>query len=99
MHFGANSSPENAAQVKIQQDMQAADVMPTGDARLKAYQNIEQQLVNQVAWLPTQQQLLYGLRKPCVQGMPSPATGVIPPDDWSNIYISTASGCDKATVS
>ena len=99
MHFGANSSPENAAQVKLQQDMLAADVMPSGDARLKAYQPIEQELVNQVAWLPTQQQLVYGLRKACVQGTPQPATGIIPPDEWSKIYISQASDCVNATVS
>jgi peptide/nickel transport system substrate-binding protein/oligopeptide transport system substrate-binding protein len=99
MHFGANSSPENAAQAKLQQDMLAADVMPSGDARLKAYQRIEQELVNQVAWLPTLQQLNTGLRKPCVQGTPSPATGIIPPDEWSKIYISQASSCVNKTVS
>jgi peptide/nickel transport system substrate-binding protein/oligopeptide transport system substrate-binding protein len=99
MHLGANSSPENAAQAKLQQDMLAADVMPNGDARLKAYQRIEQELVNQVAWLPTQQQLGTGLRKPCVQGTPLPATGIIPPDEWSKIYISKASDCVNKTVS
>jgi oligopeptide transport system substrate-binding protein len=99
MHFGANSSPENDAQVKLQDDMQAADVMPNGDARLKAYQRIEQELVNQVAWLPTQQALTYGLRKACVQGTPQPATGIIPADDWSRIYISKDADCINATVS
>jgi peptide/nickel transport system substrate-binding protein/oligopeptide transport system substrate-binding protein len=99
MHFGANSSPENAAQVKLQEDMLAADVVPNGDARLKAYQRIEQELVNQVAWLPTQQKLIYGLRKACVLGTPKPATGITPPDEWSKIYISKASDCVNATVS
>ncbi len=99
MHFGTNSSPENAAQAKLQGDMAAADIMPSGDARLKAYQPIEQELVNQVAWLPTMQQLAFGLRKPCVQGIPRPATGIIPPDEWSKIYISQASDCVNATVS
>jgi peptide/nickel transport system substrate-binding protein/oligopeptide transport system substrate-binding protein len=104
MHFGANSSPENAAQVKLQEDMLKADVMPVDNdqhkaERLKAYQPIEQELVNQVAWLPVQQQLAYGLRKPCVQGTPQPATGIIPPDEWSKIYISKASDCVNATVS
>jgi oligopeptide transport system substrate-binding protein len=100
MHFGTNSSPENAVQAKLQDDMQAADIMPTGDARLKAYQRVEQELVNQVAWLPVEQQLVYGLRKPCVQGYPQPAaTGIVPPDEWSKIYISQASDCVNATVS
>ena len=99
MHFGTNSSPENAAQAKLQDDMTAADIMPSGDARLKAYQVIEQELVNQVAWLPTEQQLTYGLRKPCVQGYPQPATGIISPDEWSKIYISKDSDCVNTTVS
>jgi peptide/nickel transport system substrate-binding protein/oligopeptide transport system substrate-binding protein len=99
MHFGANSSPENAAQVKLQDDMQAADVMPSGDDRLKAYQRIEQELVNQVAWLPTQQVLFFGLRKACVQGTPQPTMGIVPPDEWSKIYISKDADCFKATVS
>jgi peptide/nickel transport system substrate-binding protein/oligopeptide transport system substrate-binding protein len=100
MHFGANDSPQNAAQSQLQADMLAADVMPNGDARLKAYQRIEQELVNQVAWLPTQQHLIFGLRKPCVQGVPQPgATGIIPPDEWSKIYISQASDCVNKTVS
>ncbi len=104
MHFGTNNSPENAIQAKLQDDMQKADVMPIDNdqhkvGRLKAYQSIEQELVNQVAWLPTQQQLFYGLRKPCVQGTPQPATGIIPPDEWSKIYISRASDCVNATVS
>jgi peptide/nickel transport system substrate-binding protein/oligopeptide transport system substrate-binding protein len=99
MHFGTNSSPENAAQAQLQADMLAADTMPNNDARLKAYQRIEQELVNQVAWLPTQQQLFYGLRKPCVQGTPKPATGIIPPDEWSKVYISKASDCVNKTVS
>ncbi len=104
MHFGANSSPENAAQAKLQDDMLKADVMPVDTDqhkadRLKAYQTIEQELVNQVAWLPIQQQLAYGLRKPCVQGVTSSAMNIIPPDEWSKIYISKNSDCVNATVS
>ncbi len=104
MHFGTNNSPENAAQSKLQEDMLAADVMPVDTDqhkadRLKAYQRIEQELVNQVAWLPTEQQLAYGLLKPCVQGTPQPATGIVSPDEWSKIYISQDSDCANVTVS
>jgi oligopeptide transport system substrate-binding protein len=105
MHFGVNSSPENTAQGKLQDDMLKADIMPVDTdlhktERLKAYQPIEQELVNQVAWLPTEQQLAYGLHKPCLQGYPQPAaTGIVPPDEWSKVYISQASDCVNATVS
>jgi peptide/nickel transport system substrate-binding protein/oligopeptide transport system substrate-binding protein len=103
MHFGTNSSSENAAQEKLQQDMLAADIMPVDTdqhkaERLKAYQSIEQELVNQVTWLPTQQHLVYGLRKACVQGTPQPVTGLIPPDEWSKIYISKDADCVNKTV-
>src|SRR6266568_2037795 len=98
MSFGQNHGPDAAAQQMVQQQMEAADKM-TGDpkAREMAYWNIEQQLVNYVAWFPMEQQEINILQKPCVQGVVQNAFGLTPPDDWGNIFISTDTPCAKLT--
>ena len=98
MSFGQNHGPDAAAQQMVQQQMEAADKL-TGDpkAREMAYWNIEQQLVNYVAWFPMEQQEINILQKPCVQGVVQNAFGLTPPDDWGNIFISTDTPCAKLT--
>ncbi|QBD75733.1 peptide ABC transporter substrate-binding protein [Ktedonosporobacter rubrisoli] len=97
--FGQNNGPDAAAQQALQQQMTQADLMRDSTARYAAYNKIEQTLVNDVAWLPLDQETLYGLRKPCVQGFAVNSLGMTPPDNWSNIYISTATPCANVSVS
>jgi oligopeptide transport system substrate-binding protein len=99
MGFGQNNSPNASAQQALQQQMAQADVMQDPNARLKAYNQIEQQLVNDVAWMPIDQETLYGVRKPCVQNFVVTPQQLTPPDAWGNIYISTDTPCANATVS
>lgn len=93
MNFGQNKGPDAAAQQAVQQQMEAADVMPNGPARYAAYNAIEQQLVNYVAWMPMEQVTAFGLRKPCVQGVVDNAQSLTPPNDWARVYISTDTPC------
>ena len=99
MSFGQNKGPDAAAQQALQVKMEQADVMQNPTARLQAYNQIEQQLVNYVAWMPMEQQTQFYLQKPCVQGLPSVTnpSGLTPPDDWGAVYISTATPCAKAS--
>ncbi|WP_307812023.1 hypothetical protein [Ktedonobacter sp. SOSP1-85] len=60
------------------------------------YNKAEQQLVNDVAWLPISQSNTLVVRKPCVMGIVDNAQGITPPEDWGNIYISTNPLCAKA---
>ncbi|QBD78554.1 peptide ABC transporter substrate-binding protein [Ktedonosporobacter rubrisoli] len=99
MNFGQNNSPDAAAQQALQQRMEQADVMQDPTARLTEYNKIEQELVNDVAWFPIEQQITAGLTKPCVQGKTYNAMNLTPPDDWGKIYISTDTPCANATVS
>src|SRR5215469_16771275 len=96
MNFGQNKGPDATAQQAVQAEMEAADLL-TGNpnARLAAYNKIEQELVNFVAWFPMEQQEQNFLIKPCVQGLVLNAFGIIPPDDWNKIYISTDTPCAK----
>ncbi len=92
-NYGQNNSSDAAQQQAVQQQLEAADAMPPGDARLLQYMNAEQQLVNDVAWLPMEQVNAAILRKPCLTGLVDNAQGLVPPNDWGNIYISTATPC------
>ena len=93
MNYGQNTSSDAALQQAVQQQLEAADVMPPGDARLQAYMSAEQQLVNDVAWLPMEQLTLNLLRKPCVAGVVDNPQGIAPPNDWAAVYITIATPC------
>ena len=72
----------------VQQLLKQADVNRDQHARLQQYYQAEEQVVNDVAWLPMYQLESVSLLKPYVQGVVSNALGLTPPDDWSRIYIS-----------
>ncbi len=97
MCFGQNKGPDAAAQQQVQKALEAADTNTNPTARMAAYNAAEQQLVNFVAWMPMEQQLAFGLRKPCVQGVVPNALGITPPQDWQNIYISTDTPCARTS--
>jgi len=73
--------------------MEQADVMQDPTVRLQAYNTIEQELVNYVAWFPMEQQTYIALVKPCVQNYTHNAQGLIPPDDWGRTFISNDTPC------
>jgi ABC-type oligopeptide transport system substrate-binding subunit len=99
MNYGQNSSANSAAQKTVQQQLEAADVNTTNQAqRIQQYNTLEQQLVNDVAWIPEFQQEAQGLRKPCVVGVQDSANAHMYPTAWSSVYISTNTNCANATV-
>ena len=88
MNYGQNFSTDAARQQLTQQQLETADVNTAHpDARLQTYQQAEQQLVDDVAWLPMEQVTTTFLRQPTVIGMVDNAESLIPPDDWGKIYI------------
>jgi len=98
MNYGQNNSANSATQKATQQQLVAADANSDQAARIKQYNAAEQQMINDVAWLPTFQQASQGLRKPCIVGVPDSATGQIYPVSWASIYKSTDTNCSNATV-
>jgi oligopeptide transport system substrate-binding protein len=97
MSFGQNHSSDAAQQQAVQQQLEQADVMQDPTARLHAYNSLEQQLVNFVAWFPMEQNTFIYRIKPCVQGWLQNAQGQTPPDDWGRIFISTDTPCGKTS--
>ena len=87
MNYGENYDTNAAQQQATQMQLEAADANFQQDARIQAYQKAEQQLVNDVAWMPIEQVTNVYLLKPYVIGMANNQLGLNPPDDWANIYI------------
>lgn len=87
MNYGQNASTDGARQQLTQSQLSSADSNFTSSTRLQSYQQAEQQLINDVAWLPVEQVTSVFLRKPYVQGLTDNGTGIIPPDDWAGIFI------------
>jgi oligopeptide transport system substrate-binding protein len=86
-NYGQNTSLDAATQAQTQQGLAQADLMPAGDARFNAYNALEQQLVNDVAWLPLYQANGVAVYQSYITGIVNNAQGLTPPDDWANIYI------------
>jgi peptide/nickel transport system substrate-binding protein/oligopeptide transport system substrate-binding protein len=86
-NYGQNTSSDVAQQQQTQQQLENADSNSNQDARYKAYQQAEQQLVNDVAWMPMEQVTTTFLRQPTVVGIVDNPMNIVPPNDWANIYI------------
>jgi oligopeptide transport system substrate-binding protein len=87
MNYGQNLSNNAAQQQAVQVQLENADANFQLNARIQTYQKAEQQLVNDVAWMPLEQVTSTFLRKTTVIGIIDNAQGIIPPNDWANIYI------------
>jgi peptide/nickel transport system substrate-binding protein/oligopeptide transport system substrate-binding protein len=87
MNYGENVSSDAAEQQTVQANLLKADAASPASIRLQDYQQAEQQLVNDVAWIPLEQVTSIFLRKPFVVGFVDNGMGIVPPNDWSKIYI------------
>ncbi|GCE49491.1 peptide/nickel transport system substrate-binding protein/oligopeptide transport system substrate-binding protein [Thermosporothrix hazakensis] len=93
----AHSSLKFAAEQKeLQKKMAQADVTADENQRMKLYNEIEQKLVDDVAWLPIYQGQTVTVRKPCIKGLEDNAQALTPPDDWAKIYITSEQPCANA---
>ncbi len=86
MNYGQNTSRDAAKQQVTQQQMAQADANMTATTRMQTYQQAEQQLINDVAWIPMDQVTSAYLLDPSIVGVPQNGLGIIPPDDWAHIY-------------
>ncbi|GCE20485.1 peptide ABC transporter substrate-binding protein [Dictyobacter kobayashii] len=86
LNYGQNTSTTAAQQQLLQQKLGEADANRNATERLQSYQQAEQQLINDVAWLPMEQVTETFLRNPNIIGITDNAQGNIAPDDWAHIY-------------
>ncbi|HTI13246.1 MAG TPA: peptide ABC transporter substrate-binding protein [Dictyobacter sp.] len=86
MNYGENTSSDAAQQQKIQAQLALADSTTNNSTRIKLYQQAEQQIVNDVGWIPMEQVTNTFVRNPAIVGIVDNAQGTIPPNDWAHIY-------------
>jgi len=96
-NYGQNKSSDAAVQQQMQQIMEQADGNPDQTSRMQQYNKAEQQLINDVAWLPVDQQILPTVIKPCVVNFVYNAQEITPPDDWGSVYMTTDPTCANTT--
>jgi peptide/nickel transport system substrate-binding protein/oligopeptide transport system substrate-binding protein len=89
-NYGQNLCTCAGEQQAVQQQMATADT-DLGPDRISLYQQAEQQLVNDVAWLPMFQRTGTYALKPYVTGIIDNPASETPPNDWSRVYIAVHS--------
>lgn len=86
-NYGQNNSDTATAQQAVQAKLDQADVTQDQATRLKMYNDAEQQIVNDVGWIPLFQAASQFLINPKVQNLVINSQTQFPPDDWGKIYI------------
>jgi oligopeptide transport system substrate-binding protein len=87
MNYGQNESSTASEQQAVQETLAKADVTKDEAERLKLYYEAEQKIVEHVGWIPIWQENIHSLTKPNVKNYVINAQDLVPPDDWSKIYI------------
>ncbi|GCE08997.1 ABC transporter substrate-binding protein [Dictyobacter aurantiacus] len=85
--YGQNHNSNMARQREIQHILAQADVTQNLPQRTIMYRSVEQELVNDVAWLPLYQYFDNYVVKPNIHGLTINAMGMVAPDDWPDIYV------------
>src|SRR5205085_11827964 len=89
-NYGQNNTSDAAQQQAVQQQLAQADMNQNQTSRLQAYDQAEQQIVNDVGWLPLWQSQGTIVINPKVVGNPFVnALEYVAPDSWADIYITT----------
>lgn len=86
VNYGQNQSPTASNQQQVQTLLANADGDTNPSTRFSKYNRAEQQLVNDVAWLPLVQRTTLAVEKSYVIGHVISPAGLTP-DVWARIYI------------
>lgn len=87
-NYGQNNSKAAPEQQKVQQDLRKADITQDETTRMKLYNDAEQKIINDAGWIPLWQEKVHSLTSKKVNNLKLNSQQLIPPDDWSNIYMS-----------
>jgi oligopeptide transport system substrate-binding protein len=77
----------NACDRQVDQLMKQAGVIPDQAARLEEYQQAEQALVTEVAWLPLDQATTWWEVKPYLKNYTVSPNGLIPKQAWQTMFL------------
>ncbi|GHO70793.1 peptide ABC transporter substrate-binding protein [Ktedonobacter sp. SOSP1-52] len=97
-NYGMGKAKDLSVQQQTQELMLKADVNQNATERIAQYNQIEQQLVDDAAWIPFDQRTTVYVLKTCVQGVVDNAQDLTPPGDWAKIYKSSDPACANTTT-
>lgn len=86
-HYGQNHSPMAHAQQALQQEMVRADLLQNPSLRARIYNEMEEKLAQETAWIPLFQSSYTYLQNPAIHGLVVNPLGITDPEDWWSIYM------------
>jgi peptide/nickel transport system substrate-binding protein/oligopeptide transport system substrate-binding protein len=86
MNYGQNNTADALQEQTVQSQLEQADAESNPTTRIQLYDNAEQQLINQVAWIPLIQFTDPILVKAYVHGYVLDPIQTVSANDWVNIY-------------
>lgn len=86
-NYGQNTSSTAAQQQTVQQQLAEADANPDQNARLAAYQDAEQKIINDVGWVPLYHRNINRLINTKVVNYDLNGYDNLSPEAWTKIYI------------
>lgn len=88
VNYGQNHSSDFTEQQQTQQALAAADIMPLSPDRFEQYVTANQQLINDVAWIPMfQSEAVYQVQPYIYRYASSYSEGMMQPIQWSYVYV------------
>jgi ABC-type oligopeptide transport system substrate-binding subunit len=85
-NYGQNQSSTAAAQQAVQEKLAQADGEQDQAKRMQLYNEAEEQIVNEAAWITTYQSSYSYSVNPKLRNWTLNSMGVVPVEDWANIY-------------
>src|SRR5262249_19616061 len=86
-HTGSPNNTFGLHDANLDRQLEQADKTVDQAARMQLYNNIEQQVVNLVPWIPFEQTKFYWFQRPWVRGFGLNSLQLMPDINWANVYI------------
>jgi len=86
-NYGDKRNENAAKEQAVQAQLAKADVEQDGARRLNLYNDAEQKLINDIAWVPLYQLSNLVVQNPKLHGYKTNALEITDPDSWNNVYL------------
>jgi ABC-type oligopeptide transport system substrate-binding subunit len=88
-NYGCKSNQRASEEQAVQDKLASADAEQDSTKRASLYNAAEQQIVNDVAWVPLYQSDALIAQNPKLHGYKTNALQITDPDSWSDVYFTT----------
>jgi oligopeptide transport system substrate-binding protein len=85
-NYGDKRNERATEEQAVQAQLSVADTTLDSAKRLSLYNDAEQKLINDVAWIPLYQSVALIVQNPKLHGYKTNALGITDPNSWNNVY-------------